>query len=75
MQRQRGELIPIGDALSGLGSPVKAVRDDSPQARHHFTVADQVNQLVSASVHAGDPPGWPGRGESPCAPDDLGAGQ
>ena len=49
MRRQRGELIPIGDALSGLGGPVKAIRDDSPQARHHFTVADQVNQLVSAS--------------------------
>ena len=49
MQRQRGELIPIGDALSGLGGPMKAIRDDSPQARHHFTVADQVNQLVSAS--------------------------
>ena len=28
---------------------VKATRDDSPQARHSFTVADQVNQLVSAS--------------------------
>ena len=28
---------------------VKAIRDASPQARHHFTVADQVNQLVWAS--------------------------
>ena len=27
----------------------RAIRDDSPQARHHFTVADQVNQLVTAS--------------------------
>ena len=26
-----------------------AIRCDSPQARHHFTQADQVNQLVSAS--------------------------
>ena len=49
MQRQRGELVPIGDALSGMGGPVKAIRDDSPQARRSFTVADQVNQLVSAS--------------------------
>ena len=49
MQRQRGELVPIGDALSGMGGPVKAIRDASPQARHHFTLADQVNQLVSAS--------------------------
>ena len=49
MQRQRGGLVPIGDALSGMGGPVKAIRDVSPQARHHFTQADQVNLLVSAS--------------------------
>ena len=35
MQRKRAELVPIGD--------------DSPQARHSFTLADQVDQLVSAS--------------------------
>ena len=49
MQRQRGELVPIGDALSGMGGPMKATRDDSPQARRGFTVADQVDRLVSAS--------------------------
>ena len=49
MQRQHSELVPIGDALADLGGPVKAIRDASPQALHHFTVADQVNQLVSAS--------------------------
>ena len=49
MQRQRGELVPIGDALADLGGPVKAIRDASPQALHHFTQADQVNQLVRAS--------------------------
>ena len=49
MQRQRGELGPIGDALSGMGGPVQAIREASPQALHHFTQADQVNQLVSAS--------------------------
>ena len=49
MQRQRGELVPIGDALSGMSGPVKAIRDASPQALHHFTQADQVNQLVGAS--------------------------
>ena len=49
MRRQRGELVPIGDALSGMGGPVKAIREASPQAQRHFTVADQVNQLVSAS--------------------------
>ena len=49
MQRQRGGLVPIGDALSGMGGPVKLIRDASPQALHHFTRFDQVNQLVSAS--------------------------
>ena len=28
---------------------MKAIREDSPQARHSFTVADQVNQLINAS--------------------------
>ena len=36
MQRQRGELVPIGDALSGMGGPVKADRNASPQAQHQF---------------------------------------
>ena len=49
MQRKHGELVPIGDALSDLGGPVQALREASPQARHHFTQADQVNQLVGAS--------------------------
>ena len=31
------------------GGPVKAIREASPQAHYHFTQADQVNQLVSAS--------------------------
>ena len=49
MQRQRGGLVPIGEALADLGGPVKAIREDSPQALHHFTRFDQVNQLVQAS--------------------------
>ena len=49
MQRQRGELVPIGEAFGVLGGPVKAIRDASPQTRRGFTVADQVHQLVSAS--------------------------
>ena len=28
---------------------MKAIRDASPQARHHYTRFDQVNQLVGAS--------------------------
>ena len=49
MQRKRGELVPIGDALSGLDGPVKALREATPQALHHFTRSDQVNRLVEAS--------------------------
>ena len=50
MQRQRGELVPIGEAFSGLDAgPLQAIRDATPQAQHHFTQADQVNQLVGAS--------------------------
>ena len=49
MQRKRGELVPIGEAFGGLDGPVKAIREASPQARHHFTQVDQVNQLVGAS--------------------------
>ena len=49
MQRQRGELVSVAEAFSDLSGPVAALRDASPQARHHFTQADQVNQLVSAS--------------------------
>ena len=39
MQRQRGELVPIGEVVADLGGPVKAIRDATPQARHHFTQA------------------------------------
>ena len=60
MQRKRVELVPIGEVVSGLDDVlVPAIRDDSPQARRGFTVADQArrgftvadqaNQLVSAS--------------------------
>ena len=49
MQRQRGELVPIGEALGDLDGLVKAIHDTSPQALHHFPLSDQVNQLVGAS--------------------------
>ena len=50
MHRQRGGLVPIGDAVSGLDDVlVPAIPSASPQTRHSFTVADQVNQLVAAS--------------------------
>ena len=49
MQRQRGELVPIGEVFGDMGGPVKSIRAASPQAQRHFTRADQVNQLVTAS--------------------------
>ena len=48
MVRKPGELVPIGEALADLDGPVKAIRDATPQAVHHFTLSDQVNQLVNA---------------------------
>ena len=49
MQRQRGELIPVGKIIGGLSGPVQAIREAPPPARRGFTLADQVNQLVEAS--------------------------
>ena len=49
MQRQRDELVPVAEVIADLGGPVQAIREASPQALHHFTQTDQVNQLVSAS--------------------------
>ena len=49
MQRQGGELVPVGEVVADLDGPVKAIRETPPPARRGFTVADQVHQLVSAS--------------------------
>ena len=49
MQRKRGDLVPIGEVIGGLDGPVQALRAASPQALHHYSRFDQVNQLVSAS--------------------------
>ena len=49
MQRKRGDLVPIGEVVTDLGGPVQALRETPPSARRGFTLADQVNQLVSAS--------------------------
>ena len=49
MQRQRKKMVPIGEVFSDLDEPVKKALQPSPQARHHFTQADQVNALVGAS--------------------------
>ena len=50
MEGKQDGLLPIREAFGGLGGPVKAIRAASPQAaRHSFTVADQVDLLVSAN--------------------------
>ena len=49
MARKRNGLVTAGEASGRLDGPVKALREASPQAGHHFTQADQVNQLVWAS--------------------------
>ena len=48
MQRQRSELVPIGEVIDDLDGPVPALRHDPP-AQHSFTIADQVDRLVAAS--------------------------
>ena len=51
MVRNRDSLIPIGDAVSGLeDGSVNELRKALPQARRYFTLADQVNLLVGASL-------------------------
>ena len=49
MAQKRNGPVPVGEASDSLVGPEKALRDYSPQSRHTFTQADQVNQLVGAS--------------------------
>ena len=50
MRRKQDGLVSIGDVASNLDDGlVKARRKASPQALHHFTQTDQVNQLVATS--------------------------
>ena len=39
VKRQRGELVPVAEALAGQTGPVPAIREASPQAWHHFTLS------------------------------------
>ena len=54
MQSKPGGLVPIGDIFAGWDGPVKQAlvkspsKAPTPQSRHHFTQADQVNQLATA---------------------------
>ena len=47
MQRKRDGLLPIGEDFTGQRGPVTALQT-SPHPQHHFTQADQVDQLVMA---------------------------
>ena len=49
MEHKRGGLVSIGEVIADLPGPVQALREAPPPVRRRFTVADQVNQLVSAS--------------------------
>ena len=46
MQRKRDELVSFGAVFSVLDGKVKEALQPLPQAKHHFTQADQVDQLV-----------------------------
>ena len=48
VKRKRGELVPIGEVIADLPGQVQALQPSTP-AQHHFTLADQVDRLVSAS--------------------------
>ena len=53
--QSKQRLLLAAEVLSGQPGPVKAIHEATPQARHSFTVADQVNQLVSAGEADPDP--------------------
>ena len=50
MERKRDGFVPIGDVGAGVELPDgRALTPSAPQARHHFTRLDQIDQLVEAS--------------------------
>ena len=49
-QQHRGGFVPIGDIAGAVKLPDgRALTPPAPQARHHFTRLDQINQLIEAS--------------------------
>ena len=52
-RKQRDGLVPIGEAFGGLGGPVKAIRESSPQAIHrtHCQELSGYGHLEVAPVH------------------------
>ena len=65
MQRQRGELVPVGAVIADLPGPVQALIPSRPTQRH-YTRFDQVNQLVGAS-EADPERGFMARTMVPCS--------
>ena len=49
MAHKRDGLVPIGEVFGGLPGPVQALHKAPRPAQRGFTLADQVNQLVTAS--------------------------
>ena len=49
MARKRNGPVPTGKASGSLDGPVKVRLNTSPQAQHHFTRFDQVDQLLRAN--------------------------
>ena len=50
MERKRDGFVPLGDVVAGVELPDgRALTPSAPQARHHFTRLDQIDQLVEAS--------------------------
>ena len=53
--QKRGGFVPIGDVADGLSLPggrALTHRAATPQARHHFTRLDQIDQLVAVAASA-----------------------
>ena len=49
MERKQDEFVPIENVFSVLDGEVQESLQRSPQGRHHFTLFNQVDQLVGAS--------------------------
>ena len=50
MPHKRDGFVPLGDIAGTVELPGdRALTPAAPQARHHFTRLDQINQLVDAS--------------------------
>ena len=50
MERKQDGFVPLGDVIAGVELPEgRALTPAAPQALHHFTRLDQIDQLVDAS--------------------------